>query len=100
MEQKRLCDYIDKEKTLRLKWFGKNEQKLEDYATRPNVRTVSNETKTKLEIIQQELLQQDRLPRKKTEDPIPAGYEGAEYNIMRPVDPNTTKLLYKGIETT
>lgn len=91
----RFRNYVEKENILRLKWFKKNECKLEWLATRPNLRTLSPETLQKQENIYKELLHQERLLKKKPDEVIPE-YEGAEESIMKATDPKTREILYKG----
>lgn len=86
---------IDREKVLRLKWFRKNEENLELLATRPNIRKVSSQTLEKYDKLREDLAHQDRNVRRKMQDVL-IEYEGAKYNVMKPVDPNVTQIIYKG----
>lgn len=94
-ESIRFKDYIEKENVLRLKWFKKNEEKLQYLATRPNIRTVPPETLEKYDQIRKELIQNERLVKKKPPEIIP-DCEGATKSVMRPVDPKLTSILYEG----
>lgn len=88
-------NYVERENVLRLKWFKKNESRLELLANGPNVRKVPPETLEERDSIYKKLIQQDRLYKKKPAEIIP-DYDGAEESMMRPVDIKIKRILYKG----
>ncbi|KAJ8941143.1 hypothetical protein NQ318_004263 [Aromia moschata] len=91
-------DAIEKEDKLKLKWFRKNEERLNAIANKPTTKAVPEEVKEKFK--------QDRIdaytnaiknPRVKTEDSPPRKVPGALQGVMRPVDPSVTRLIYTGL---
>lgn len=91
-------DAYEKEAHLRLKWFRKNEDRLEAYTAKPNSRTVPGEILDKIDSDRQERYQGiERYPRYPVEDvPPPLIDPNAIYNTMKPVDPTVTRLIYQG----
>ncbi|RZC35475.1 uncharacterized protein BDFB_000526 [Asbolus verrucosus] len=98
-EQQKLWVYqIEKEDKLRLKWFKKNEKRLEDIANRKNIREVSkkihDEVKDKmLHYFQNREMHVVPPPNEDFMIPI-AIDEDALYNIMRLVPKEVRNLLY------
>ncbi|KAK5649449.1 hypothetical protein RI129_000478 [Pyrocoelia pectoralis] len=93
-------DSYEKENRLRLKWFRKNEERLVAYTEKPNTQTVPqeviDEVANKRKISYQEA---ERYPRIHFDDaPPPLVDPNAIYNTMKPVDPDTKKLIYTGTQ--
>ncbi|CAH1961584.1 unnamed protein product [Acanthoscelides obtectus] len=94
--QKSWSHAIEKEDTLRLNWFRKNEVRLNEIANQPPTRSVPEEVKNEVEqIIVDNFRNADRKPRIKAYDDELID-PGALQSIMKPVDPAVTKLIYTG----
>ncbi|KAK9871191.1 hypothetical protein WA026_011472 [Henosepilachna vigintioctopunctata] len=91
---------IEKENSLRLKWFNKNEQRLNEIADAPLVRTVPEDVKEDMRLGRIERYQNiERKCVKKPEEQFPIVESDRRFsNIMMPVDPQTLKLLYSGTQ--
>ncbi|CAG9772570.1 unnamed protein product [Ceutorhynchus assimilis] len=88
---------IEKEAALRSMWFRKNEARLNENANKLiSSRAVPEEVKEKIKKNRIEAFQQiKKFPRIKTEDTV-IDFEGNLQDIMRPVNPEITKLIYTG----
>ncbi|XP_045483744.1 protein ATP6V1FNB-like [Harmonia axyridis] len=91
---------IEKENFLRLKWFTKNEERLNEIANAPLVRTVPQELKDDMRAGRISRFQNvDRKNVKKQDEQMPFGHiDPRIHNVMQPVDPKTLKLLYAGTQ--
>lgn len=89
---------IEKENFLRLKWFTRNEERLNEIANAPLVRTVPEEVKEDMRLGRIARFQNvDRKNVKKQDEQMPfADLDPRIRNVMQPVDPQTLKLLYAG----
>lgn len=91
---------IEKENFLRLKWFHRNETRLEEIANKNNTKTVSKHLLDELKqkridnytnATRQVVLKQEIEP-----PPVVAAAQDSVRGIMRPVDPKVTNLIYTG----
>lgn len=87
-----------KEARLRLKWFRKNEERLVEFAEKPSARTVPAEVYEKTKNDRRDRCQGiERHPRVHMNEPEPGLFDPRLIkNIMKPIDPAVTKLLYSG----
>ncbi|KAL3280049.1 hypothetical protein HHI36_017556 [Cryptolaemus montrouzieri] len=91
---------IEKENHLRLKWFTRNEERLNEIANAPLIRTVPEEVKEDMRLGRIARFQNvDRKNVKKLDHQKP--YEQLDprvTNVMQPIDPKIKKLLYAGTQ--
>ncbi|KAF5270154.1 hypothetical protein FQR65_LT03368 [Abscondita terminalis] len=91
-------DTYEKEARLRLKWFRKNEDRLVAYSEKPFSKTVPPEILNKIAEDRKEQYQKvEKHPRPHSSDPPPPLVDPrAIFNVMKPVDPVTERLIYTG----